>query len=156
MVFPSQMLKEDLLGCQTYIRDKLITAELGYNSPPTFRTNIAPLTARLVEIADRLNMDYDQTVDVINIEDEEEDGLLDEQVTSRTRTSNTAIKKLKVSGRFVIADHKKKELASCCICLEEMFDGKKLLVGLPKCKHVHHESCILHWLDYTISCPLCR
>ncbi|KAH7536614.1 hypothetical protein FEM48_Zijuj03G0003400 [Ziziphus jujuba var. spinosa] len=112
ILFHSQILGEDLLSCQIYIWDEL-TAELGYSHCPPFRT-IAPLATRLVEIPNRLRIDYDQVcghndmpggyyffvdmeiithheiqiVDVINIEDdeEEEDGLLDEQVTSQRTT----------------------------------------------------------------------
>jgi hypothetical protein len=42
----------------------------------------------------------------------------------------------------------------CSICLE-LYETKPVLVIL-KCNHVYHETCILEWLRYKNTCPLCR
>ncbi|KAF8035240.1 hypothetical protein BT93_C1305 [Corymbia citriodora subsp. variegata] len=44
--------------------------------------------------------------------------------------------------------------ASCCICLEEL-NGIKKVVEIP-CSHLFHCKCIIEWLKYNNSCPLCR
>jgi hypothetical protein len=40
----------------------------------------------------------------------------------------------------------------CNICIEEF---KKRAVQLP-CKHLFHQQCIVPWLNYNHTCPLCR
>ncbi|KAF8035232.1 hypothetical protein BT93_C1298 [Corymbia citriodora subsp. variegata] len=44
--------------------------------------------------------------------------------------------------------------ACCCICLEEL-NGIKKAVEIP-CSHLFHCKCIIEWLKYNSSCPLCR
>ncbi|KAF8020677.1 hypothetical protein BT93_G1187 [Corymbia citriodora subsp. variegata] len=44
--------------------------------------------------------------------------------------------------------------ASCCICLEEL-NGTKKVVEIP-CSPFFHYKCIVEWLKYNNSCPLCR
>ncbi|KAK1587016.1 hypothetical protein Q3G72_008609 [Acer saccharum] len=43
----------------------------------------------------------------------------------------------------------------CAVCLSEFEDDDKLRL-LPKCDHVFHHDCIDAWLDFHVTCPVCR
>ncbi|KAJ4764839.1 RING/U-box superfamily protein [Rhynchospora pubera] len=43
----------------------------------------------------------------------------------------------------------------CAVCLTE-FDGDDMLRLLPACNHMFHLDCIDTWLEYHVTCPLCR
>ncbi|KAJ3700188.1 hypothetical protein LUZ61_003893 [Rhynchospora tenuis] len=43
----------------------------------------------------------------------------------------------------------------CAVCLTE-FDDDDMLRLLPACNHVFHLNCIDTWLEYHVTCPLCR
>jgi len=52
--------------------------------------------------------------------------------------------------------------AQCCICLADSnpsdaasTDGDKEMARLP-CEHIFHEDCIIHWLQCSSTCPMCR
>lgn len=44
--------------------------------------------------------------------------------------------------------------AGCPICLEEYKDGDNL--GIMKCRHAYHLSCIKDWLRRKNNCPICK
>jgi len=46
------------------------------------------------------------------------------------------------------------ENESCCICCDELQDGRQLCV-LP-CSHQYHSVCIQQWLVTNSVCPICR
>jgi len=41
----------------------------------------------------------------------------------------------------------------CSICYD---NPDHTMVHLPNCKHSYHRKCILTWLGYQLSCPVCR
>ncbi|KAK2656523.1 hypothetical protein Ddye_009575 [Dipteronia dyeriana] len=43
----------------------------------------------------------------------------------------------------------------CAVCLSEFGDDDTLRL-LPKCDHVFHHDCIDAWLDFHVTCPVCR
>ncbi|CAL4888836.1 unnamed protein product [Urochloa decumbens] len=46
--------------------------------------------------------------------------------------------------------------ATCCsVCLEEVRGGE-MVRSLPECRHVFHVGCIDAWLQWHVTCPLCR
>nr|XP_048325900.1 RING-H2 finger protein ATL52-like [Ziziphus jujuba var. spinosa] len=138
--FPSHEILEDPLCFLNRIWYKL-TEELGYSPPYTV---VGKLIEEVGAIARTLNMNmgYDFFADVEIHIVEGVDIIRDENNEKFIKTQ-----------RFIVVNEKK-EVGSCCICLEEM-RGWKVLFGLP-CKHVFHEDCILQWFHKSNSCPLCR
>jgi hypothetical protein len=47
------------------------------------------------------------------------------------------------------------ELELCLICHDDI-ETDQLVIDIPKCNHMMHEECLLHWLRENPSCPLCR
>ncbi|CAO2045262.1 unnamed protein product [Urochloa humidicola] len=45
--------------------------------------------------------------------------------------------------------------ATCSVCLEEVRGGE-MVRSLPECRHVFHVVCIDAWLQWHVTCPLCR
>ncbi|CAO2038157.1 unnamed protein product [Urochloa humidicola] len=45
--------------------------------------------------------------------------------------------------------------ATCSVCLEEVRGGE-LVRSLPGCRDVFHVGCIDAWLQWHVTCPLCR
>ncbi|CAN6237715.1 unnamed protein product [Urochloa humidicola] len=45
--------------------------------------------------------------------------------------------------------------ATCSVCLEEVRGGE-MVRSLPECRHVFHVGCIDPWLQWHVTCPLCR
>ncbi|XP_017969386.1 PREDICTED: E3 ubiquitin-protein ligase ATL6 [Theobroma cacao] len=43
----------------------------------------------------------------------------------------------------------------CAVCLSEFEDDEALRL-IPKCSHVFHPDCIDAWLEYHVTCPVCR
>lgn len=43
---------------------------------------------------------------------------------------------------------------SCAVCLANLETGDRVL-WLP-CGHVFHAGCVLHWLQFACTCPLCK
>ncbi|KAH7536587.1 hypothetical protein FEM48_Zijuj03G0000700 [Ziziphus jujuba var. spinosa] len=138
--FPSHEILEDPLCFLNRIWYKL-TEEIGY-SPPY--TEVGKLIEEVAAIARTLNMNmgYDFLADV---------GIRIVEGVDIIRDENN--EKFIKTQRFIVVNEKK-EVGSCCICLEKM-RGWKVLFGLP-CKHVFHEYCILQWFHKSNSCPLCR
>ncbi|GMI63655.1 Arabidopsis Toxicos en Levadura 19 [Hibiscus trionum] len=56
-----------------------------------------------------------------------------------------------------ISEDDKHQLNSgeCSICLDEYVVGESCR-RFPVCKHMFHSSCIDHWLQNHITCPVCR
>ncbi|CAN6243750.1 unnamed protein product [Urochloa humidicola] len=44
---------------------------------------------------------------------------------------------------------------TCSVCLEEVRGGE-MVRSLPECRHVFHVGCIDAWLQWHVTCPLCR
>lgn len=42
----------------------------------------------------------------------------------------------------------------CCICLDDIIQNNNVRI-LP-CMHKYHDKCIERWLEFKISCPLCK
>ena len=53
-----------------------------------------------------------------------------------------------------VASHISENEYHCAICLE-MYEEGESLVQLP-CGHIHHETCIIRWLQEKSNCPLCN
>ncbi|XP_038905732.1 E3 ubiquitin-protein ligase arkadia-A-like [Benincasa hispida] len=81
----------------------------------------------------------------------EETVILEEAPTRRT-AAKTAIERLK---REKFDGFRGEELGDCCVCCEELKEGKKEVSRIG-CGHVYHKSCILTWAQNNDSCPLCR
>ncbi|KAG0481189.1 hypothetical protein HPP92_012047 [Vanilla planifolia] len=47
-----------------------------------------------------------------------------------------------------------REEVSCPICLEDYEDKESM--GILKCRHVYHVSCIKNWLSIKNACPICK
>ena len=45
------------------------------------------------------------------------------------------------------------ETSTCAICLDEIFEERKLLIS---CGHEYHDKCINDWSKEKRICPLCR
>ncbi|KAL3837859.1 hypothetical protein ACJIZ3_022450 [Penstemon smallii] len=56
-----------------------------------------------------------------------------------------------------VKDHKiGKGALECAVCLNEFEDDNETLRLIPKCDHVFHPECIDAWLEYHVTCPVCR
>ncbi|KAI5067050.1 hypothetical protein GOP47_0017578 [Adiantum capillus-veneris] len=66
--------------------------------------------------------------------------------------AKSAVRKL----RFIAIEqqHIDDDSATCPVCKDRMELGE-MAKELP-CQHLYHESCILPWLDFRNSCPVCR
>ncbi|OMO56170.1 Zinc finger, RING-type [Corchorus capsularis] len=51
--------------------------------------------------------------------------------------------------------HLGKGALECAVCLSE-FDDDEALRLIPKCSHVFHPECIDAWLEFHVTCPVCR
>lgn len=45
--------------------------------------------------------------------------------------------------------------SDCPICLDDYVVGESFR-AFPVCKHTFHSSCIQHWLQNNLTCPVCR
>ena len=49
---------------------------------------------------------------------------------------------------------KEKIIEKCCICLEEIYSKKKIMMS--NCRHQLHIKCAKEWFFENANCPLCR
>ncbi|XP_059148764.1 RING finger protein 24-like [Physella acuta] len=50
--------------------------------------------------------------------------------------------------------HKHQQNDTCPVCLEEFLAGEKIALCL--CKHGFHSKCLIQWLEYKNTCPMCK
>ncbi len=63
------------------------------------------------------------------------------------------LKKHRSASFFQVDLQESSSTDDCSICYD---DGDHTMVHLPNCKHLYHRKCILSWLQYQLSCPVCR
>ncbi|KAG4204153.1 hypothetical protein ERO13_A04G029804v2 [Gossypium hirsutum] len=76
-------------------------------------------------------------------------------VDDRVVLSVQVLEKLLPSLKIYEDNKHQLKYSDCPICLDDYIVGESFTV-FPVCKHTFHSSCIQHWLQNNLTCPVCR